>query len=45
MAGYLQVERNAAKYASEVYFHRLEATSLNDKSISFVQAKKIMLSK
>jgi len=45
MAGYKEVQWNAANFASGVYFYRLEATSLSNPSRTFTQVKKMMLLK
>jgi hypothetical protein len=44
-AGYESVEWNTAGIASGVYFYRLEATSVDNPSMSFVEVKKMMLMK
>lgn len=44
-AGYRTVEWNASKYASGMYFYRLEATSVSDPNKTFTQVKKMLLVK
>ena len=42
-AGYQSAQWNASNNASGVYFYRIEATSINDLSKSFMQVKKMVL--
>ncbi len=42
-AGYRSVEWNASGVASGVYFYRLEATSIADRTSSFTQVRKMLL--
>jgi len=44
-AGYKSVEWNAGASASGIYFCRLEATSMNDRTQHFLQVKKMVLVK
>jgi sugar lactone lactonase YvrE len=44
-AGYRQIEWNASRIGSGIYFYTLEATGISDPSMTFTKVKKMMLLK